>query len=71
MILVINIDEVRKQNTTLKKIKQTLSKYKLKDVELIIFNVIGENYKHENKDRIEMISEFFSEELGKKCEIRF
>ena len=71
MILVINIDEVRKQNTTLKKIKQTLSKYKLKDVELIIFNVIGENYKHENKDRIEMISEIFSEKLGKKCEIRF
>lgn len=67
MMLVINIDEARKQNTTLNKIKQTLSMYKLEDVELIIFNIIDQ---YKNIERMERITEFFSQTLGKKCEIR-
>lgn len=70
MILVINIDEVRKQNTTLNKIEKTISKYKLENVELIIFNIIGTINQQKNIKRSKMISDFFSKKLGKKCEIR-
>ena len=69
--VIINIDEEKRQNTTLRKIKQCLCNYSMDSIELIVFNVINTTNKYINLERIAQLNDYYSKKIGKKCTFNF